>query len=153
MKIITLSLLIALPVLASCQSAPKAEKDFSKLSWLEGTWVRTNTKPGRSGSEQWTKGKGNEWIGLGVAMKGADTTFVERVKLVVKGDEIYYVADVPENTKPVDFRITSIDEKSFVCENPAHDFPKKIAYYKDGNKLRAVISGDGKETEYLFLRK
>ena len=86
-------------------------------------------------------------------MKGADTSFVEKVKIVVKGGEIYYVADVPENSKPVDFKITSIDDKSFVCENPAHDFPKKIAYYKDGNNLRAVISGDGKEMEYLFVKK
>jgi hypothetical protein len=152
MKIITLFFL-ALPLLGSCQSTPKAEKDFSKLSWLEGTWVRTNAKPGRSGSEQWAKGKRNEWIGWGVNMKGADTTFVEKLKLVIKGGDIYYVSDVPENSKPVDFKVTSIDEKSFVCENPAHDFPKKIAYYKDGNNLKAVISGDGKEMEYLFVKK
>ena len=152
MKTITLSLLLALPLLASCQSAPNADKDFSKLSWLEGTWVRTNAKPGRSGSEQWTRGKGSEWIGWGVNMKGADTTFVEKLKIVIKAGDIYYVSDVPENAKPIDFKITSIDEKSFVCENPAHDFPKKIAYYKDGNNLRAVISGDGKEMEYLFKR-
>lgn len=87
-------------------------------------------------------------------MKGADTTFVEKLTIVIKSGNLYYVSDVPENPKPVDFKITFVDEKSFVCENPAHDFPKKIAYNKDGsNNLRAVISGDGKEVEYLFRRE
>ena len=86
-------------------------------------------------------------------MKGADTTFVEKLKIVIKSGDIYYVSDVPENPRPVDFKFTFIHDRSFVCENPAHDFPKKIAYYSDGNNLRAVISGDGKEIEYLFRRE
>lgn len=86
-------------------------------------------------------------------MKGTDTSFVEKLKLVIKSGAIYYVSDVPENAKPVDFKITSIDDNGFVCENPAHDFPKKISYRKDGNKIRAVISGDGKEMEFLFSRE
>ena len=152
-RFITLSLFLAFPVLASCQSVSKTENDFTKLSWLEGTWTRTNAKPGRSGAELWTRGQGNELIGRGISMRGADTTFVEKLKIVIKSGDIYYVSDVPENPRPVDFKFTFIDDRSFVCENPAHDFPKKIAYYKDGDNLKAVISGDGKEIEYLFRRE
>jgi hypothetical protein len=153
MRIIVLSLLVALPGLVSGQSASKPEKDFNKLSWLEGTWTRTNAKPGRSGTERWTRAEGNILMGWGVSMKGTDTSFVEKLKIVIKSGDIYYVSDVPENPKPVDFKLTFVDGNSFVCENPAHDFPKKIAYYRDGNNLRAVISGDGKEIEYLFRRE
>jgi hypothetical protein len=123
---------------------------FSKLSWLEGTWVRTNVKPGRSGTERWVRGNGEEWIGWGVSMKAADTSFVEKLKIVIRDGAIYYVSDVPENPNPVAFKMTAIDENGFTCENPAHDFPKKISYKRDGSKVRAVISGDGKEMEFLF---
>jgi hypothetical protein len=138
---------------AFCQSGPATEKDFDKLSWLEGTWVRTNAKPGRSGTERWVKGNGKELIGWGVSMRGNDTSFVEKLKVVARPGAVYYVSDVPENPKPIEFRITSIDDNHFICENPSHDFPKKISYHRDGNKVRAVISGDGKEIEYLFEKK
>lgn len=152
MKIIAV-LLVLLPGFVLAQNQSTAEKDFSKLSWLEGTWIRTNVKPGRAGSERWVKGNGRELIGWGVSMKGSDTTFVEKLKIVIKAGDIYYVSDVPENSRPIDFKIIAIDDESFVCENPAHDFPKKIAYYKNGNNVRAVISGDGREIEYLFTRQ
>jgi hypothetical protein len=63
------------------------------------------------------------------------------------------VADVPENKEPVYFKLTTITDHSFTCENPQHDFPKTISYIKDGIKLKATISGNGKSIEYLFDRK
>lgn len=151
MKVVALTLLLTLPGCAFAQT--KAEKEFARLSWLEGTWTRTNTKPGRSGTERWIKGQATELIGWGVSMKGSDTSFVEKLKIVVKGGDVYYVSDVPENSKPIEFKVITIDDNSFVCENPAHDFPKQIAYYKNGSDLRAVISGDGKEVEFLFRKE
>src|SRR4051812_11087000 len=120
------------------------EKDFNKLLWLEGLWTRTNAKPGGMASESWKKGNGNEWIGIGVSLNGRDTSFVEKLKILVKGNSIYYVADVAENKEPVYFKFTELTNNGFVCENPAHDFPKRISYKKDGNNLKAVTSGDGK---------
>ncbi|MEJ0031063.1 MAG: DUF6265 family protein [Bacteroidota bacterium] len=127
-------------------------QDLAKVEWLNGTWNRTNAKPGRSGSEMWTKNN-NELIGRGVTMKGVDTAFVEKLKIVAKDGKLFYVADVPENKTTVWFEFTSLTDKGFVCENPKHDFPKKISYSLDGDNLKAVISGDGKEIDYLFVRK
>ncbi|WP_315820030.1 hypothetical protein [Paraflavitalea speifideaquila] len=63
------------------------------------------------------------------------------------------MADVPQNKEPVYFKLTAITKDGFTCENPNHDFPKKIDYKLDGNKLRATISGDGKAIDYLFERQ
>ncbi len=131
----------------------QVSSDLSKLSWLEGKWERTNTKAGRKGFEVWTKVSSTQWTGKGVNMTGADTTFVEKLKLVVKDGVPYYVADVPENKGEVLFKFTEFTPNSFVCENAQHDFPKKIAYYRDGDNLKAVISGDGKSIEYLFVKR
>ena len=56
--------------------AQNANEDFKKLDWLEGTWTRTNAKPGRPAHEKWHKISSSEWSGLGVNMKGNDTAFV-----------------------------------------------------------------------------
>jgi hypothetical protein len=45
---------------------------------------------------------------------------------------------------------TEISAASFTCENPEHDFSKKIVYQKDGDKLKATISGDGGSIDYFF---
>ena len=134
-------------------SAQQANEDFKKLDWLEGTWIRTNVKPGRSAEEKWQKISPTEWQGLGVTMNGTDTVFVEKLKLVAKDGNIFYVADIVENKEPVYFKLTNITGNSFVCENSKHDFPKMIAYQKEGNKIKATISGNGKSVDYLFEKK
>jgi hypothetical protein len=138
---------------ASGQSNNQTTQDFKKLNWLMGTWNRTDTKPGRSGHERWEKINANELSGFGVNFKGADTTFMEKLHIVIKEDQIYYVGDVPENQKPVYFKLTEITDTGFICENPEHDFPKKISYQLDGKKLKAQISGNGKAIDYLFEKK
>jgi hypothetical protein len=129
-----------------------AHSTVDQLKWLEGTWTRTNSKAGQSGIEMWKKVSSTELSGRGVAMQGSDTVFVEKLRIIVRDGNLFYVADVPENQNPVFFRLTEIKKNSFTCENPDHDFPKKIAYNLQGNKLQAKISGDGKVIDYLFER-
>jgi hypothetical protein len=130
-----------------------AQTDLSQLEWLTGSWNRTNAKSGRSGVEIWQKNSNTEFVGKGINLKGTDTVFVEKLKIIVKEGAVFYVADVPQNKEPVLFKATSVTPSSVVFENPEHDFPKKIAYEFDGKKLRATISGDGKAMDYWFERK
>ena len=129
------------------------EKKFKKIEWLVGTWDRINAKSERSGIEVWKKISNTELHGRGIAMKGNDTTFVERLKIVVKEPDLYYVADVPENKGLVYFKFTQLTDHGFICENLEHDFPKKIKYETTGSKLQATISGNGRTIEYLFERE
>ena len=145
-------LLIIFSAESLSQNIPTAG-DFKKLQWFEGTWTRTHAKPGRSGHERWVKTYDSEWQGWGVSMSGKDTTFVEKLKLVIRDNTINYVADVPENKAPVYFKFTELTGDRFTCENPSHDFPKKISYERSGNSLKAVVSGDGKSIVYLFEKK
>ena len=130
-----------------------AQTSLSKLEWLLGSWNRTNAKPGRTGVEVWSKISNQEFIGKGINLRGTDTTFVEKLKLIIRDNKIYYVADVPENKEPVLFEMTLQSGTNVTFENPKHDFPKKITYELSGNKLKATISADGKSIDYLFERK
>jgi hypothetical protein len=149
--------ILCISLLAFCfhnlSAQTSADNTFQKLGWLEGTWTRTNVKPGRSGHERWVKVSETEMQGWGVSMKGSDTSFVEKIKLIAEDGNIYYVADVPENKEPVYFKLIQVLDNGFVCENPQHDFPKRIEYRLDGLQLKATISGNGRSIEYLFERR
>ncbi len=86
-------------------------------------------------------------------MKGPDTTFVEVLKIVIERGVLHYVADVPGNNKPVYFQITSVGEGTFVCENPKHDFPKRIEYRFDGTQIHARVSAGSQGIDYVFERR
>ena len=132
---------------------PQTANDFAKLHWIVGEWKRTNATPGTSGIEKWVSNSSIELQGWSTTMKGADTAFIEKTKLLIKEGYIYYVADIPDNKEPVYFKLVNISENEFTCENSAHDFPKKIIYTKNGNFLKATIYGDGKSIDYFFERK
>jgi hypothetical protein len=150
-KLLPVLLLLLLNYTAYSQE--KIQKDFKKLEWLQGTWNRTNSKPGQTGIETWAVVSPEKLIGKGITMKGTDTLFMEKLDLIIKDGDIYYVADVKGNPAPVLFKLTEITNDSFTCENLQNDFPKKIAYKLQNNKLKAVISGSGKSIGYDFVKK
>src|SRR6186713_1571497 len=90
-----------------------AQSGLDQLHWLEGSWSRTNVKPGRSTQEYWKKTSDTEWQGLGVTLHGSDTAFVEKLKLIIKDGSLYYVADIPENRQLVYFKFSTVTENSF----------------------------------------
>lgn len=150
--ILALSLILLMMTCVSAQS-DKTKSDFSSLSWLEGKWMNSSVKkPGRTSFETWKKTSEFELVGKGVTLQGEDTVFIEKLKIIIEGNEIHYVADVPENSHPVHFVFTKIGPNLFICENPQHDFPKKISYQLEGYTLKAQTSGDGKIQEFVFVK-
>lgn len=135
------------------QSVPASADNLKKIDWITGTWSRLDMKPNRSGSERWERISPTEWQGWGVTMRGKDTSFVEKLRIIAKDNLIFYVADVRGNRDIVYFQFVSLGDDHFVCENPAYKFPKRIEYKLRGNQLQASISGDGKTIPYLFEKK
>ena len=149
-----LLLIISLLLLMRISNAQEANKQkFEKLDWLTGTWIRTNAGAGKSGYETWNKVSDSKLSGKGITLKGKEVIFTENLELIVKGNDIFYVVTVSGETKPVYFKLTAVSDNGFTCENPQHDFPKKITYSRSGNHIKAVISGDGRSVDYLFLRQ
>jgi len=149
-------LLLIIPLLFMIHKSNAQEgtkQKFKKLEWLTAKWVRTNSNAGHSGYETWSKVSDLKLIGKGVTLKGNEIIFMEKLELIVKGNDIFYVVKLTDEEKPVNFKITSIDNNGFTCENPAHDFPKKITYTLVGKNVKAVISGNGKSIDYIFERE
>jgi Domain of unknown function (DUF6265) len=146
-------LLLVNIILHAQTTSEKTISDFNSLSWLEGEWKSLNVKmPGRITLESWKKTSEHELTGRGVTLQGNDTVFIEKLKIIIEANEIHYVADIVENKKPVHFVFTMIGPNIFMCENPQHDFPKKISYQLEGYTLKAQTSGNGKVKEFVFVR-
>lgn len=128
--------------------------EFEKLSWIVGEWERTNVKPDNSAFEIWQKESDYVYSGIGVSLKGTDTTFVEKLRIEIKDNQVFYVADVRENSAPTYFKMNAITDHSFISENPEHDFPKNITYKLEENTLTAIISDGGdKKMGFVFVKK
>ena len=148
-----LGLLLPLFDVSAQVHQPVPPPAIKNLHWLIGHWERISMKDGSSGYEEWQKSGENELSGRGVTLEDGDTILIEKIRLVEKENSIYYVADVPENNRSVYFRLTSIDDCSFTCVNPEHDFPKKIVYLKKGNQLVVTISDETRAIDYVFVKR
>ncbi len=140
-------LLLLVNLLVSCSEEQKTDYD-----WLLGQWERTNNAEGKTTFEQWTKVSNQQLEGLGFTLMGTDTTFKELMTLhQVKGNWQLDIRGVNETLTI--FTITEHDSASFVAENPNHDFPKKIVYYKTASGFSASVSNDEMEIEFDFMKK
>lgn len=146
--------MISLLLVANTSNAQESNKQkFKKLEWLTGTWNRTNAGAGKSGYETWAKVSDVKLSGKGVSLEGKKIVFVENLAFIAVGADIFYTVVVTGEKKPVYFKLTALSGDGFTCENPKHDFPKKITYQRSGNTVKAVISGNGQSMDYIFVRK
>lgn len=114
---------------------------LSDLTWLEGKWVGI-TPEGTTFFEKWKLLEGNLLDGEGGEISGSDTIFSEKLKIEQRGEDIFYVPNVKENGGPIDFKFTGYKQDSVVFENPQHDFPQRVVYFRlPNNKLYACIDG------------
>jgi hypothetical protein len=120
--------------------------------WLLGTWRSLGSKSATF--ESWTVDQNHSWKGISWRMVEGDTVVLEQMALISRPDGLFFIADVPHNEKPIEFKAITITKTKYVFENPTHDFPKRIIYYRSKNDtLRARIEGDGKILDFIFIRE
>lgn len=114
---------------------------LADLAFLRGTW-RVEQK-GMMTEETWTAPAGGTMMGVGRTIRGDRTVFFEFLRIEQRGGDLFYIAS-PRGQGTTEFKLTSAApaEGKFVFENPDHDFPRKIAYERQGDDaVRATISG------------
>lgn len=115
---------------------------------MTGNWQRGDDKPGRTTFEQWEQASETLYLGLSYIMVGGDTVWQEKMRLVAA--ETVWTLEVNGEGETIPFRLTKIEQKSFISENPEHDFPKMITYTLRGDSLAAVISGEEVKVPFTF---
>ncbi len=150
-------LLIAL-VLSLIDSYAQQTNNFKPLVMLTGGSWQMKTAKGVTG-ETWKKVNDNELHNQGYKVNLAgDTSLLENVQLIKKGNDIYYMSLVKNQNegKSVPFKLTTSTGKQFIFTNPAHDFPQRIVYeFITPDSLHAWIDGqnNGKFAKQDFYYK
>ena len=117
----------------------QAKPPLDSLSWMTGSW--SGTSRGIEMEEHWTTAKGGSMIGIHRDVAKGRTVSFEFLRIEQQGDQIVYLS-MPNGRSPATpFPLKEVSGTRVVFENPAHDFPQRIIYWKDGNDLRARIEG------------
>ncbi|MBK6839469.1 MAG: hypothetical protein IPG90_15410 [Bacteroidetes bacterium] len=139
------------------EKEPVLNSKLEKLSWLKGIWenrVKTDVL-----QETWTVGEDSLLYGEAYEIIKDDTVFREKLAILIDKDSVSYVATVPNQNdgQPVWFRIISMTDSGFVCQNTLHDFPQIIRYTLEGSavlvvKLEGIVDSLPRSQELIMRR-
>ena len=126
-------------LLGATAAAPGPVQDVAALGWMSGTWAVQNGEEWTE--ERWSPPRGGLMVGNSMTGKGDKASGFEyfRITKDEKGD-INYLTQ-PGGQPVVAFKLTSASQGEVLFENPAHDFPTRIAYRRNGDEMVATISG------------
>ena len=129
---------------------PAEVEKTTNFNWLLGKWKRFNEEEGKETFENWRKITDKEYAGIGFTMQNGDTIKQEKMRLLYRNSNWDLMVKVPDESQFITFKGTSFTKTEFTCENKELDFPNKIKYWKNGNKLNAMVSGGELKIAFEF---
>ena len=133
------TLLIAAAVVGQAATQPPAPQ-LDQLGWMAGHWVRHGAD-GSSSEEFWLAPRARLMPGLNREVTRTGRSFFEFLRIEQREDgRIVYVAS-PGAGPATEFALTQLDGQRVTFENPAHDFPRSLTYWREGDTLNARAAG------------
>jgi hypothetical protein len=126
---------------------------LENLRWLLGSW--SSVELGVRTEERWQV-RGGMMFGVNRRSVQGRPVELESLRIVSKkGGDVVYVAS-PHRQETTAFRLERLTASAVAFANPKHDFPQRIIYRREGNKLTARIEGRvGNKTrsaEWIWVR-
>ena len=120
--------------------APLGAQDAAALpGWLAGAWA-VSGENGAWTEEFWTHPRGGIMIGASRQGRGEALRSWESIRILRKPDGTLAYVPMPNGGAPVEFALVKQGDRSIEFANPAHDFPQRIRYWREGARLHAEIS-------------
>lgn len=111
-----------------------------ELKWLAGCWQSAGGEK-RQITEHWMAPAGGTMLGISRTTAGGKTLEFEFIRIgQEENGDIFFVA-LPSGQKETRFKLIKLAENEAVFENPAHDFPQRVIYRRDGDTLTGRIEG------------
>lgn len=135
-----MNILIIAATLAAAQPAEAAQPD---LDWLAGYWL--SCEDGVEVAETWSQRRGG--IMLGSSITTGDDAFSWELMRIEAGPEGLVFHAQPMGQAGAAFPLVRGGANEAVFENPEHDFPQRVIYRRDGDRLTGRIEGrsEGRE--------
>lgn len=151
----TVALILSLAFLAIPSVVAQSCSSLDAVQWMLGDWLADgrNTMT----HETWWRVSPQTFEGESKAIRKAtpENPSTETLRLVEMSGEIFYLAKVAHNERPIPFKARNCTKDSVVFENPDHDFPKQLEYHRiSSDSLRVVVSDGGSQGFMLrFARR
>jgi hypothetical protein len=148
-------MMIAFPIAAYLLTAlaANAAATIEQVAWMQGCW-QMDAGP-RVVEEQWMAPRGGVMLGMGRTVRDGKLVEYESVLLREQDGRLAYEAH-PSGQPPAVFMSAAIDESTVVFENPAHDYPQRVAYTRKGDSLLAwidgTVSGKSRRVDFPYRR-
>lgn len=140
-------------LLAGPAPSPDAQAALVRLSWMVGGWGAE--RDGEWGEEHWIAPRGGTMLGVHRDVRGGRTSGFEFLRIEARPDGLVYLAS-PGGRPATEFRAVEVTDDRVTFENPEHDFPQRIVYWRTREALHARIEGKtgGKEArmEWRWMR-
>jgi hypothetical protein len=107
-------------------------------SWMAGSWG--GTVDGVKMEEHWSTADGNVMIGMHRDVQPGGKASFEFLRIERAGDKVTYLA-MPGGRPATPFPLKTATASRVVFENLKHDFPQRIIYWRDGDRLCARVEG------------
>ncbi len=136
---------------ASDVSAQAARPTLDDLAFLAGCW-EGELADGSTIRETYTAPRGGAMLGNSQVAAGGKTLFFEFIQLAQTDTGVAYKPS-PNAKDSVAFPVAKLTGTAVVFENAAHDFPQRIAYTLEGDKLTARIEKlDGQKSQTFPMK-
>jgi len=127
---------------------------IASVDWILGNWISVDenirsTEIWKQVSPMTFEGKGET---LSTITKKLLTT--ETLRLIEMENEVFYLAKVSHNERPVTFKLTSCSSSMATFENSEHDFPRLLKYQTNmmNDLIVNVSDGKGKGFKVKYIR-
>ena len=139
----------------SAGAAFAAPDPVEQVAWLQGCWRATCSEGGSV--EQWTAPAGGTMLGLSRTVKGGRTVAHEflQIRETAPG-KLAYIA-MPSGQATATFALVQASANHAVFEDPAHDFPQRVIYRRDGEailnaRIEGSVNGKAKGIDFPMQR-
>lgn len=120
--------------------------------WMTGCWEQVEGD--RWVDECWTRPRGGILIGSGRSGKGEALKSWEAMQIVRGPDGKLTFWASPQGGARVAFPLVSQRVSEVVFANPAHDYPQRIRYWREGELLKAETAlADGSKAVGFTYRR
>ncbi|WP_374418392.1 DUF6265 family protein [Novosphingobium arvoryzae] len=132
------SLLLSVVALCSATAALALDPPATLPSWLAGAW---EMHEGESWSDEyWTAPRAGLMIGAARMGKGDTLQMWENTRIERKADGSISFFAQPRGVPAAEFPLVAHGDGMIEFANPAHDYPQRIRYWREGRLLKARIS-------------
>ena len=145
----TLRSSVAIPIaMASLTAAAQP----AMPAFMAGCWSGEHADTRRSSYEVWIAPKAERMLGVSQAVR-PDRTEFEFLRIERTAGQVDYVAQ-PSGRPPTRFRLNDASATHAEFANAEHDFPQRIRYTREGDLLRAELSGGNpvRRIEFRFRK-